>query len=122
MKTPKLYDSTRHPVTAANIWVVGSLSILVHRISQEAVWFVLNPNLQSFSQGKRAQEVSFTATDDTIMRSLTPASAPIQVSAAGARYEVSLAEIGTESMEGVLGRLDYCIFEVTSLPSPGAAN
>jgi hypothetical protein len=118
MKTPKLYDSTRHPEPAANIAVVGKLTVLVHQIAPGEVLFVLNPNLQSFHHEKNTEDVSFVRTDDTVLLRLTPKSAPVQVSAAGARYEVSLVEIGSESMPQVVGRLDYCIFDVSPLPSP----
>lgn len=116
MRTPKLYDSTRHPDPAANIAVVANITVLVHQIARGEVWFVLNPNIQSFQQGIRSQEVEFVRTDETVMWSLTPTSAPIQVSAGRVRYEVSLAETGSESMPGVTGRLDYCIFDVTQRP------
>src|SRR6266487_3449968 len=112
MQTPKLYDSSRHPEPAANVAVFGNLTVVVHQIVRGEVLFVLNPNIQSFRQGNSTQEVSFVCTDDTVLLRLTPTSAPVQVSAVGKQYEVSLVEIGSESMSAVTGRLDYCIFDV----------
>src|SRR5260221_6693185 len=112
MKTSKLYDSTRHPEKAANIQVVGNITILVHQIAPGEVLFVLNPNIQSFRQAASTQSVDFVETDETVFLRLTPTSAPVQVSTGGVKHEVSLVEIGTESMPGVTGRLDYCIFDV----------
>jgi hypothetical protein len=112
MRTQKLYDSTRHPEAAANVAVVGDLTVVVDRIVRDEVLFVLNPNIQSFRQGKSTQEISFVGTDETVLLRLTPTSAPVLVSAAGKSYEVALVEIGSESMPGATGKLDYCIFEI----------
>jgi hypothetical protein len=112
MKTPKLYDSTRHPEHAANIAVVDNLTIMVHEIARGEVLFVLNPNIQGFRQGTSTQSVEFEGTDETVFLRLTRTSAAVSVSAGGARYEVSLLEIDSETMPGVTGRLDYCIFEI----------
>ena len=102
MKTPKLYDSTRHPKPAANVTVVEKLTIVVHSIGRDEVCFVLNPNIEDFQQSRTAQELSFSGTDETVLLRLSPASPPVHVSAVGTRYAVALAEIGTESMAGVL--------------------
>jgi hypothetical protein len=116
MKTPKLYDSVRHPEGAANITTVGGLVILVHQIRQGEVLLVLNPNLQHFGQGRDKQDVEFECTEDTVFLRLTPTCPPVQAWAAGLVYDVSLAEIDSESKAGVNGALDYCVFDVIQHP------
>ena len=122
MRTPKLYDSTRHPEPAANVTVIGKLTVVVHRISRGEVCFVLNPNIEGFRQTRTAQGLSFSGTGETLLLRLSPASAPVQVSAVGTRYAVSLAEIGSEQMAGVVGSLDYCVFDVAEVPDSTGAN
>jgi hypothetical protein len=121
MKTGKVYDSVRHPEAAANIAVIGSLTIKVHDIRRGAVWFVLNPNIQHFRQAKTKQEIEFSCTDETVFLLLMPTSPPVQVCAAGVLYTVSVAEMGSEALRDVKGLLDYCVFEVNEVPDSGKA-
>jgi hypothetical protein len=107
MKTPKLYDSARHPKAAANVVVIGKLTIIIHSIDRGEVCFVLNPNIEGFAQGRTAQELSFSRTDDTVLLRLSRASPPVNVSALGTKYTLTITEIGSESMAGVAGSLDY---------------
>lgn len=117
MKTPKLYHSARHPDPAANVAVVGNLTIVVHQIDRNEVLFVLNPNIQDFHHSAGTQDLEFERTDETQLQRLSPASPPVRVSASSSLYDVSLAEIGMESMPGVMGQLFYCVFDVTECPS-----
>jgi hypothetical protein len=120
MRTLKLYDSTRHPEPAANVAVLENLTVVVHQIRRGEVLFVLNPNIQSFCQSKSNQEISFAGTDETVLLRLESTSAPVHVSAGGASYQVSIAEVGAEAMPGVKGHLAYCILDVVPHAQSGA--
>jgi hypothetical protein len=122
MRTSRIYNnSVENPETASNIAIIGKLTIFVEGIAGGEVHFVLNPNIDHFYESKRTgrQSVSLAFTDDTVSYRLKPTSPPIKVRAVDECYEVSVAEIGTESLPGT-GNTDYCVFDVRPL-APSAS-
>jgi hypothetical protein len=112
MKTPKLYDSARHPEPASNFATVGNITLVVHQILADEVLFVINPDTQGFLASRSSQTMSFIKSDETQIQRLRLSSSPIPAIGAEVPYTVSLVEIGTESLPKVIGQLRYCIFDI----------